>query len=138
MSKTHDIIKRPWGSYQVLLWAKHYKIKKVRVAPGRRLSFQYHLKRSEHWIVVKGQALVTNSSGQYLLMTGQSLYVPKKEAHRLQNPGRRILEIIEIQQGNYLGEDDIVRLNDDFKRCDNQIIKMRVNYDRKTYRKQKS
>jgi mannose-1-phosphate guanylyltransferase/mannose-6-phosphate isomerase len=107
---------RPWGTYKVLTEADRYKIKKIAIEPGKRLSLQYHHHRSEHWIVVKGTALVTLNEKEIFLHEGESIFIPKNSHHRLANPGKIPLEIIEVQNGEYLGEDDIVRLQDDFKR----------------------
>lgn len=107
---------RPWGSYTVLEASDNYKIKKIVVQPGKRLSLQLHNKRSEHWIVMAGKADVVIGKKQYKLSGGQSIYVPKKMPHRLSNAGRIVLEIVEVSQGTYVGEDDIVRLDDDFGR----------------------
>jgi mannose-1-phosphate guanylyltransferase/mannose-6-phosphate isomerase len=107
---------RPWGTYKVLTEADRYKIKKIGIEPGKRLSLQYHHHRSEHWIIVKGTALVTLDDKEIFLHEGESIFIPKNSHHRLANPGKIPLEIIEVQNGEYLGEDDIVRLQDDFKR----------------------
>lgn len=114
--KVHKTVYRPWGSYTVLEEGTSYKIKRVVVEPGRRLSLQYHNRRSEHWVVVTGQARVTVGENVLDLMKNQSAYVPPRELHRLENPGSVPLEVIEVQNGSYLGEDDIVRVDDDFNR----------------------
>ena len=114
---------RPWGMYRVLSKGDRHKIKRIEVAPGRRLSLQYHMHRSEHWVVVRGTAQVTicaleegANPREVLLHEGESFFVPKGKLHRLENPGRIPLEIIEVQIGEYVGEDDIIRAEDDFKR----------------------
>jgi mannose-1-phosphate guanylyltransferase/mannose-6-phosphate isomerase len=107
---------RPWGSYTVLEESEKYRIKKIVVQPGKRLSLQLHNKRNEHWVVIAGKAKVVLGKKEYDLICGQSIYVPKKVPHRLGNDSRTILEIIEVAQGSYVGEDDIVRLDDDFGR----------------------
>ncbi|MDR0615723.1 MAG: mannose-1-phosphate guanylyltransferase/mannose-6-phosphate isomerase [Synergistaceae bacterium] len=114
---------RPWGTYRVLSKGDRQKIKKLEVSPGKRLSLQYHVHRSEHWIVVKGTALVTicdhgeDASGKGTFVhEGESVFVPKGKIHRLENPGKIPLEIIEVQIGEYVGEDDINRVADDFRR----------------------
>jgi len=112
----HRTIFRPWGSYTVLEEGTGYKVKRVTVVPGRRLSLQLHHQRSEHWVVIAGRARVTRGEEVYELQAGDSTGIPKQTPHRLQNPGKVLLEIIEVQNGAYLGEDDIVRLQDDFGR----------------------
>ncbi len=107
---------RPWGIYQTLGQASRYRIKRIVVEPGARLSLQYHHHRSEHWVVVRGTALVGIDGSEKLVYEGQSCYVPKGTPHRLSNPGKVPLEIIEVQNGEYVGEDDIVRLDDDYRR----------------------
>jgi mannose-6-phosphate isomerase-like protein (cupin superfamily) len=109
---------RPWGSYTVLEESEKYKIKKIVVQPGKRLSLQLHNKRSEHWIVIAGKAQVVIGKKKYSLASGQSIYVPRKMPHRLSNTGKILLQIVEVAQGSYVGEDDIVRLDDDFGRGD--------------------
>ena len=108
---------RPWGSYTILEEGFFYKIKRITVLPGKKLSFQLHYHRSEHWIVVKGTAKVTVEDNDYLVRSGESTFVKTGLKHRLENPGKVLLEVIEVQLGQYLEEDDIVRLDDDFGRC---------------------
>ena len=112
----HLTVMRPWGAYTVLEEAPGYKVKRITVMPGRRLSLQLHHKRSEHWVVITGQARVTRGEEVYDLYAGQSTGIPIETPHRLENPGKDVLEIIEVQNGGYLGEDDIVRFQDDFGR----------------------
>ncbi len=107
---------RPWGGYMVLEEGEGYKIKKIVVNPKKRLSLQAHKFRSEHWVVVKGKAKVTINGKEDILKKGESSFVPKKVKHRLENPSQTPLEIIEVQNGSYLGEDDIVRFEDDHGR----------------------
>ncbi len=107
---------RPWGSYTVIEEGEGYKVKKVLVRPGQRLSLQRHSRRSEHWVVVKGEALVTVGEKSEVLRPNQSTYVPVGAVHRLENTTANILEIIEVQVGEYLGEDDIERLDDAYGR----------------------
>lgn len=109
-------IYRPWGSYIIWGEGENYKIKKVIVNPKEKLSLQLHKKRSEHWVVVKGKAKVRIGEKEYLLQSGESIFVPKNTKHRLENPTKKPLEIIEVQQGKYLEEDDIVRFGDKYKR----------------------
>lgn len=107
---------RPWGSFTILEEGRGYKIKRIEVKPGHRLSLQMHHHRSEHWIVVSGTARVTCGEAEILLTNNQSTYVPQCTNHRLENPGVIPLVIIEVQNGEYLGEDDIVRFQDDYSR----------------------
>ena len=111
---------RPWGTYTVLEEGRGYKIKRIEVKPGHRLSLQMHHHRSEHWIVVSGTAKVTCSDQEILLSSNQSTYVPPCTQHRLENVGVIPLVLIEVQNGEYLGEDDIVRFHDDYARADNK------------------
>ena len=112
----HRTVFRPWGSYTVLEEGPGYKVKRVTVNPGGRLSLQLHHQRSEHWVVIQGKARVTCGRRVFDLGVGQSTGVPKETRHRLENPGSEPLEIIEVQNGPYLGEDDIVRFSDDYGR----------------------
>jgi len=112
----HRTVYRPWGEYTVLEKGERYKIKKIVVKPGAKLSLQIHYHRSEHWVVVKGTAKVTIGDRVMFVHENESVYVPKLTPHRLENPGKVPLEIIEIQSGEYLGEDDIVRLEDIYGR----------------------
>lgn len=107
---------RPWGSYTVLEEGRGYKIKRIEVNPGHRLSLQMHHHRSEHWIVVSGTAKVTCGEKISIIHQNQSTYVPQCHAHRLENPGIIPLVLIEVQNGEYLGEDDIIRFEDDYDR----------------------
>jgi mannose-6-phosphate isomerase len=107
---------RPWGNYVVLEENRNYKIKKIMVEPGQRLSLQKHFHRSEHWVVVSGAARVTNGDAELIVHVNESTYIPKNTLHRLENPGRIPLVIIEVQNGEYLEEDDIERFDDDYSR----------------------
>lgn len=112
----HDIVLRPWGSYQKLTQGARFQVKRIMVKPGRKLSLQKHAHRAEHWVVVHGIARVTNGDKQFLLRENESTYIPIGAKHRLENPGDAPLEIVEVQCGAYLGEDDIVRLEDVYGR----------------------
>jgi mannose-1-phosphate guanylyltransferase len=112
----HLTVHRPWGSYSVLLESALYKLKKISVKPGAKLSLQKHFHRSEHWIVTSGTALVTVGDKETLLRANESTYIPMGFVHRLENPGLIPLIIIEAQVGEYLKEDDIVRIEDDYNR----------------------
>lgn len=107
---------RPWGNFTVLDEGAGYKVKRIVVLPGKRLSYQKHAQRCEHWMVVSGQAKVTLDGQDSLLKLGDYIDIPIGAAHRVENPGAEKLTFIEVQRGAYLGEDDIVRLQDDFGR----------------------
>ncbi len=117
LTDAHLTVYRPWGNYTVLEKNRFYKIKKIVVKPQKRLSLQKHMHRSEHWIVVSGTALVTVGDKEFILRPNESTYIKIGEMHRLENPGKIDLVIIEAQVGEYIEEDDIVRVDDDFKRC---------------------
>ena len=108
--------RRPWGTFTVLDEADGYKVKRIEVFPGKRLSYQKHAKCAEHWFVVAGTAKVTLDDIDRLVQAGESIDIAIGAAHRVENPGADNLVFIEVQQGTYLGEDDIVRLQDDFGR----------------------
>jgi mannose-6-phosphate isomerase len=117
VSEVHEVEERPWGSFEVLSDAEaHSKVKYLTVHPGRRLSYQSHEYRAEHWIVVQGLAEVLLDGVTYTLAVGESIDVPRKARHRCANPGKVDLIFVEVQQGDYFGEDDIVRYEDDFGR----------------------
>jgi mannose-6-phosphate isomerase-like protein (cupin superfamily) len=112
------IVQRPWGNYTVIKQGKGYKTKIIEVLPGRRLSLQSHEHRSEHWVVVQGVAKITHGRNVIFLEESQSSYIPKQTRHRLENPEKKKkLRIIEVQCGDYTGEDDIQRFDDDHGRC---------------------
>jgi len=115
----HRKVHRPWGWYDSIDEAERFKVKRIMVKPGASLSLQKHHHRAEHWIVVKGTAEITNGDKVMLLTENQSTYIPLGEVHRLANPGSIPLEIIEVQSGSYLGEDDIVRFEDTYGRVSN-------------------
>ncbi|MBD2189014.1 cupin domain-containing protein [Pseudanabaena mucicola] len=112
----HNTVERPWGTFTTLEEGRGYKIKRIEVKSGHRLSLQMHHHRSEHWIVVSGTAKVTCGDKEMMISSNQSTYVPKCTAHRLENPGVIPLILIEVQNGEYLGEDDIIRFQDDYAR----------------------
>ncbi|WP_026840817.1 phosphomannose isomerase type II C-terminal cupin domain [Citrifermentans bremense] len=112
---------RPWGTYTVLDENSSYKIKRIEVLPGQRLSLQKHHHRSEHWIVVSGTAKVTCGDSVRTVNINESTFIPIGASHRLENPGVIPLIIIEVQSGEYLGEDDIVRFQDDYQRVETSI-----------------
>ncbi|MCK4502312.1 MAG: mannose-1-phosphate guanylyltransferase/mannose-6-phosphate isomerase [Desulfuromonadales bacterium] len=112
----HRRVNRPWGSYEGVDAGERFQVKRIIVNPGASLSLQKHHHRAEHWIVVKGTAKITCGEKVMILSENQSTYIPLGEVHRLENPGCIALEIIEVQSGSYLGEDDIIRLEDDYGR----------------------
>jgi mannose-1-phosphate guanylyltransferase / mannose-6-phosphate isomerase len=115
--KLHRTVARPWGTYTVLQEGPRFKIKRIEVKTKQTLSLQMHHHRSEHWIVVSGTAIVTKGSEEVLLSANESVYIPVGTKHRLENPGVLPLIIIEVQCGDYLGEDDIVRFQDNYGRA---------------------
>ena len=112
----HRKVARPWGWYDSVDEGERFKVKRIQVKPGASLSLQMHHHRAEHWIVVRGTAEITNGDQVILLTENQSTYIPQGQTHRLANPGKTPLEIIEVQSGSYLGEDDIVRFEDTYGR----------------------
>jgi mannose-6-phosphate isomerase len=107
---------RPWGRFTILEEQATYKVKRIEVLPGKRLSYQRHEKRAEHWMIVNGEAVITLEGQDIPLNKGQAIDIPREAAHRIFNPGKELLVFIEIQTGEYFGEDDITRLEDDFGR----------------------
>lgn len=114
--EAHVTVNRPWGSYTVLEEAEGYKVKRIKVHPGARLSLQKHRHRSEHWVVIRGTAVAEVDGVEHVLSGNQSIDIPMGGTHRLSNPGQTPLEIIEVQSGPYLGEDDIIRFDDVYGR----------------------
>lgn len=119
LTEIHQTVYRPWGSYTVLEERTNFKIKRIVVNPGAKLSMQMHKHRSEHWVVVSGTATITNNEIEYTLQENQSTYIPQTHRHRLANNTSEPLSIIEVQCDEYVGEDDIVRFDDKYGR---QII----------------
>ncbi len=117
VTEAHLKVHRPWGSYQSLDNGERYQVKRIMVKAGGRLSLQKHHHRSEHWIVVRGAALVTVNDTARTVHENESIYIPIGCTHRLENPGKIALELIEVQTGSYLGEDDIIRFEDDYRRA---------------------
>jgi mannose-6-phosphate isomerase-like protein (cupin superfamily) len=107
---------RPWGSFTVLDEGEGFKVKRIEVLPTKRLSYQKHARRAEHWFVVKGTAKITLDGAEIIKKAGEAIDIPLGAAHRVENPGEELMVFIEVQRGDYLGEDDIVRLEDDFGR----------------------
>ena len=116
VTEDHLKVHRPWGSYQSLDIGDRHQVKRIIVKSGGRLSLQKHHHRSEHWIVVRGAALVTVNDMQKIVHENESIYIPIGVTHRMENPGKIPLELIEVQTGSYFGEDDIIRIEDDYKR----------------------
>jgi mannose-1-phosphate guanylyltransferase/mannose-6-phosphate isomerase len=112
----HRKIYRPWGSYVSIDAAERFQVKRITVSPGAALSLQKHHYRAEHWVVVQGTARVTRGDEVFTLVENESTYIPLGVIHRLENPGLIPLELIEVQSGSYLGEDDVVRLEDNYGR----------------------
>ena len=119
-AQTQDHVKhyRPWGYYQTIESGTCYCVKRLQVKPGKRLSLQYHHHRAEHWVVVNGTAKILNGDTEAFLGPNESTYIPIGNIHRLENPGNLVLDIIEVQSGQHLSEDDIVRLEDDYNRIE--------------------
>lgn len=116
VTEDHLRVHRPWGSYQGLDAGERHQVKRIIVKAGGRLSLQKHHHRSEHWVVVRGTALVTLNGAEKIVHENESIYIPIGAEHRLENPGKISLELIEVQTGSYLGEDDIIRIEDDYRR----------------------
>jgi mannose-1-phosphate guanylyltransferase/mannose-6-phosphate isomerase len=116
VTEEHIKVHRPWGSYQSVDNGDRHQVKRIIVKPGNRLSLQKHHHRSEHWIVVRGTAVVTVDDLVKTVHENESIYIPIGAVHRLENPGKISLELIEVQTGSYLGEDDIIRIEDDYRR----------------------
>ena len=114
--RSHRRVHRPWGSFQSLDVGDRFQVKRITLKPGAAISLQLHHHRAEHWIVVSGTALVTRGDERVLVSENESTYIPVGTRHRLENPGKLPLEIIEVQSGSYLGEDDIVRFEDLYHR----------------------
>ena len=112
----HHRVNRPWGAYECVDEDERFKVKRITVHPGAALSLQLHHHRAEHWVVVKGTARITRGEEQFMLAENESTYIPVGQKHRLENPGKTDLELIEIQSGAYLGEDDIIRFDDQYGR----------------------
>ena len=115
-SRNHRLVYRPWGNFISLADDSNWKVKRIEINPGASISLQLHKKRSEHWVVVKGQAIAQIENKKFNLIENQSIFVPLGSKHRLTNSGKGILVIIEVQTGKYLGEDDIFRFTDNYGR----------------------
>ena len=112
----HRRVHRPWGCFEGIDRGERFQVKRLTINPGAAISLQMHQHRAEHWVVVQGVAKVTRGDEEYTLTENQSTYIPIGERHRLENPGSAPLEIIEVQSGSYLGEDDIMRFEDNYNR----------------------
>ncbi len=113
----HKTVHRPWGYYTLLEEGERYKVKRLCIYPGKSISLQRHHHRAEHWVVVKGTARVVKGEEEHYVHENESIYIPKSVVHRLENPGKVDLHLIEIQTGEYIEEDDIIRLEDEYGRC---------------------
>ncbi|MGA9213440.1 phosphomannose isomerase type II C-terminal cupin domain [Kaistella sp.] len=111
-----EIGDRPWGKYYVLADEPHYKLKRIEVNPDQRLSYQFHHHRQEFWTIVEGEAVVTLDGKEIVVKYGESIFIPQGSKHRIENRGSELLIFVEVQTGTYFGEDDIVRLDDDYDR----------------------
>ena len=116
LTEVHRTAYRPWGGYSSVLSGDRFQVKRLFVKPGKKLSLQKHHHRAEHWVVVRGTAEVTIDGAVSVVTENQSIYLPPGCVHRLANPGKIDLELIEVQTGSYLGEDDIIRIEDEFGR----------------------
>ena len=116
LTEIHKTAYRPWGGYSSVVSGERFQVKRLFVKPGKKLSLQKHHHRAEHWVVVSGTAEVTIDGTVSMLTENQSIYLPLGSIHRLANPGKILLELIEVQTGSYLGEDDIIRIEDEFGR----------------------
>jgi mannose-6-phosphate isomerase-like protein (cupin superfamily) len=114
------IFERPWGTFEIFATAPNYQVKRLTVFPQGKLSLQSHKHRSEHWVVVHGKAKVINGENILVLYANQSTFIPVGHIHRLENPGEENLEVIEVQTGDYLGEDDIIRYEDIYNRSESK------------------
>jgi len=115
-AEDHNRVYRPWGFYESLIQGDRFQVKRIVVMPGAKLSLQKHFHRAEHWVVVAGSALVTRDEETLLVRENESIYLPLGCVHRMENPGKIPLTLIEVQSGSYLGEDDIVRFEDTYGR----------------------
>jgi len=116
-ARSSNVVHRPWGSYESVMCGEGYQVKRLVVTAGKKLSLQYHQHRSEHWTVVEGEVHVTIGDDVMVLQCDESIYVPLGSVHRLDNRSDGDVVLIEVQCGDYLGEDDIVRIEDDFGRA---------------------
>lgn len=112
-----EIGERPWGKYFVLEDEENYKLKRIEVNPGQRLSYQYHHKRQEFWTIVAGEAIVVLNDEEHTVKYGESIFIPLGAKHRIENRSTQLLVFVEVQTGTYFGEDDIIRLDDDYSRA---------------------
>ena len=119
-AEAHRRVYRPWGFYETVAFGERFQVKRIAVKPGEQLSLQMHYHRAEHWVVVKGSAMVTCGDKRFIVSENESTYIPTAQVHRLENPGRVTLELIEVQSGSYLGEDDIVRMSDVYGRTESK------------------
>ena len=116
ITKNHVFENRPWGRFEIQGDTDYYKSKIIRVEPGQKLSYQSPEKRAEHWVIVKGEAIVTLNDQEHVLKRGDHIFIPQKAKHRIHNSGSTVVEFIEVQIGTYFGEDDITRYQDNYGR----------------------
>tara|TARA_B110000483_G_scaffold130571_1_gene156320 strand:- start:822 stop:1208 length:387 start_codon:yes stop_codon:yes gene_type:complete len=112
----HTKVNRPWGWFDTIDEGEHFKVKRIQVNPKKSISLQKHQRRSEHWVVIKGQVAITKDDKIFTLKENESVYIKKNQIHRISNKTNKIAQIIEVQTGDYLGEDDIERLDDNYGR----------------------
>ena len=117
-----EIGERPWGKYYVLADEPHYKLKRIEVNPGQILSYQYHHHRQEFWTVIAGEAIVVLDEVEHTVKYGESIFIPLGAKHRIENRTSELLEFVEVQTGTYFGEDDIVRIQDDYERSNESSV----------------
>ena len=117
-----EIGERPWGKYYVLADEPNYKLKRIEVNPGQRLSYQYHHHRQEFWTVIAGEAIVVLDEVEHTVKYGESIFIPLGAKHRIENRTSELLEFVEVQTGTYFGEDDIVRIQDDYERSNESSV----------------
>ncbi len=118
-NKSYYMEERPWGKFETFITDEKYQVKRLTVYPGAKLSLQSHNHRSEHWVIVRGTVKVVNGENEVILKENESIYIPVGNKHRMENPGEVNSEVIEVQTGDYLGEDDIVRYEDIYNRIEN-------------------
>jgi len=116
IKEDQNTVKRPWGEYKILEEGSGFQVKKLTINAKSSISLQSHNKRSEHWTVINGAPIVTNGNNKTTLMKNESIYIPKNAKHRIENPNDGIVEIIEVQVGDYIEEDDIIRYEDQYNR----------------------
>ena len=130
-----EVGERPWGKYFVLADEPHYKLKRIEFNPGQRLSYQYHHHRQEFWTVIAGEAIVVLDEVEHTVKYGESIFIPLGAKHRIENRTSELLEFVEVQTGTYFGEDDIVRIQDDYERTDENSVSKSLMSDKNLFDK---